>query len=168
MRLPFMLEYLPPQIHLVLITREDPQLPLARNRARGQLTELRAADLRFTAEEATSFLNKVMQLDLSPADIEALEARTEGWIAGLQLSALAIQGYTAGQSTHDPTPFIQAFSGSHHYVLDYLVEEVLQQQPAHVQTFLTHTACLEQLSAPLCEALLIDADVSGTGNVGLS
>ena len=120
--LTFLLEHLPPQMHLVITTREDPHLPLARLRARGQLTELRAADLRFTPAEAAEFLNRVMGLNLSEEDIATLETRTEGWIAGLQLAALSMQGRS------DAASFIQAFTGSHRFVLDYLVEEVLQHQ----------------------------------------
>ncbi len=120
--LTFLLEHLPPQMHLVIATREDPNLPLARLRARGQLTELRVADLRFTPSEAAEFLNQVMGLNLSAEDIAALETRTEGWIAGLQLARdISMQGHK------DATSFIQSFTGSHHFVLDYLVEEVLQQ-----------------------------------------
>ena len=122
--LAFLLEHLPPQMHLVIATREDPPLPLARLRVRGQLTELRAADLRFTPAEAAEFLNQVMGLNLSAEDIAALETRTEGWIAGLQLAALSMQGRS------DTASFIESFTGSHHFVLDYLLEEVLQQQPA--------------------------------------
>ena len=118
--LTFLLEHLPPQMHLVITTREDPHLPLARLRARGQLTELRAADLRFTPAEAAEFLNQVMGLNLSAEDIAALETRTEGWIAGLQLAAISMQGH------QDAASFIQSFTGSHHFVLDYLVEEVLR------------------------------------------
>jgi LuxR family transcriptional regulator, maltose regulon positive regulatory protein len=153
--LTFLLEHLPPQMHLVITTREDPQLPLARLRARGQLTELRAADLRFTAAEAAEFLNPMMGLNLAAADIAALEARTEGWIAGLQLAALSMQGQT------DVTGFIQSFTGSHKFVLDYLVEEVLHQQSENVQTFLLRTSILDRLCGPLCEALLLDPSVSG-------
>src|SRR6266480_5199070 len=127
--LTFLLEHLPPQMHLVIATREDPQLPLARLRARGQLTELRATDLRFTPPEAAEFLNQGMGLNLSAEDITALEARTEGWIAGLQLAAISMQGH------QDAAGFITSFTGSHHFVLDYLVEEVLQQQSESVQTF---------------------------------
>src|SRR5215472_2981571 len=128
--LTYLIEHLPPQVHLVLATRQDPQLPLARLRARGQMTELRAADLRFTPAEAAAFLTQVIGLHLSAEDITALDARTEGWIAGLQLAALSLQGH------HDATRFIQSFTGSHQFVLDYLVEEVLHQQPEHIQTFL--------------------------------
>ena len=125
--LTFLLEHLPPQMHLVIATREDPHLPLARLRARGQLTELRAANLRFTPAEAAEFLNQVMGLNLSVEDIAALENRTEGWIAGLQLAVISMQGH------QDTASFIQSFTKSHHFVLDYLLEEVLQQQQASVQ-----------------------------------
>ena len=145
--LTFLLEHLPPQMHLVITTREDPQLPLARLRARGQLTELRAADLRFTPAEAADFLNQVMGLNLSAEDIAALETRTEGWIAGLQLAALSMQG------REDIASFIQAFTGSHRFVLDYLVEEVLQHQPEHIRSFLLQTAILDRFCAPLCNAV---------------
>ena len=121
--LTFLLEHLPPQMHLIITTREDPHLPLARLRARGQLTELRAADLRFTPAETAEFLNRVMGLTLSAEDIAALETRTEGWIAGLQLAALSMQG------SKDVSGFIREFTGDHRYIVDYLVEEVLQNQP---------------------------------------
>jgi LuxR family maltose regulon positive regulatory protein len=150
-----LVEHLPLQMHLVISTREDPQLPLVRLRARGQLTELRAADLRFTPAEAAEFLQEVMGLHLSADDIAALETRTEGWIAGLQLAALSLQGVP------DPTRLIQSFTGSHQFVLDYLVEEVLEQQPDHLQTFLLQTSILERLCGPLCEAVVLDPAVSG-------
>ncbi len=153
--LTFLLEHLPPQMHLVIATREDPHLPLARLRARGQLTELRAADLRFTPAEAAEFLNQVMGLNLSAEDIAALETRTEGWIAGLQLAALSMQGH------QDAASFIQSFTGSHHFVLDYLVEEVLQQQSESVQTFLLRTSILDRLCGPLCDAVLLAPSASG-------
>ena len=153
--LTFLLEHLPPQMHLVIATREDPHLPLARLRARGQLTELRAADLRFTPAEAAEFLNQVMGLNLSAEDIAALETRTEGWIAGLQLAAISMQGH------QDAASFIKSFTGSHHFVLDYLVEEVLQQQPESVQTFLLRTSILDRLCGPLCDAVLLDPSASG-------
>jgi len=143
----FLLENVPPQMHLVFATREDPQLPLARLRSQNQLTELRAADLRFTSSEATEFLNQVMGLDLSAEDIAALENRTEGWIAGLQLAAISLQG------KEDTTNLIKSFSGSHRLVLDYLIEEVLEQQSESVQTFLLQTAILERLNGSLCDAL---------------
>jgi len=157
--LTFLLEHLPHQMHLVIATREDPHLPLARLRARGQLTELRAADLRFTPSEAADFLNQVMGLNLSAEDIASLETRTEGWIAGLQFAALSMQGH------QDVTSFIQSFTGSHRFVLDYLVEEVLGQQPESVQTFLLRTSILDRLCGPLCEAVLGSPSVSGQETV---
>jgi LuxR family maltose regulon positive regulatory protein len=146
-------------MHLVIATREAPSLPLARLRARGQLTELRAADLRFTPAEAAEFLNRVMDLNLSAEDIAALETRTEGWIAGLQLAALSMQG------REDITSFIQAFTGSHHFVLDYLVEEVLQQQSESIRTFLLRTSILDRMCGPLCDAVLGSPSPSGQETV---
>ena len=145
--LSFLIDHLPPTMHLAIITREDPALPLARLRARGQLTELRAADLRFTPGEAAAFLNQVMGLELTAEEVAALEKRTEGWIAGLQMAALSMRGRS------DTTAFIDAFTGSHHFVLDYLLEEVLSRQPQNVQDFLLQTAILDQLSGPLCDAV---------------
>ncbi|HLC02224.1 MAG TPA: LuxR C-terminal-related transcriptional regulator [Anaerolineales bacterium] len=159
--LTFLLEHLPPQMHLVIATREDPDLPLARLRARGQLTELRAADLRFTPTEAAGFLNQVMGLSLSAEDISALETRTEGWIAALQFAALALRGPLSMQGQKDATGFIQSFTGSHHFVLDYLVEEVLQQQSENVQTFLLRTSILDRMCSSLCDAVLLDPSASG-------
>ena len=153
--LTFLLKHLPPQMHLVIITREDPHLPLTRLRARGQLTELRAADLRFTPAEAAEFLNQVMGLNLPAEAITALEARTEGWIAGMQLAALSMQGQ------QDTAGFIKSFTGSHHFVLDYLIEEVLHQQPEAIQTFLLRTSILDRLCGPLCDAVLGSASPSG-------
>ncbi len=153
--LTFLLTHLPPQMHLVITTREDPQLPLARLRARGQLTELRATDLRFTPSEAAEFLNQLMGLNLSEEDIAALDKRTEGWIAGLQLAALSMQGH------QDATSFIQAFTGSHHFVLDYLVEEVLGQQSESIQTFLLRTSILDCMCGALCDAVLGSPSASG-------
>jgi LuxR family maltose regulon positive regulatory protein len=153
--LTFLVEHLPPQMHLVIATREDPHLPLARLRVRGQLTELRAADLRFTPAEAAEFLNQVMGLTLSAEDIAALETRTEGWIAGLQMAALSMQGRS------DTASFIQAFTGSHRFVLDYLVEEVLQRQPERVRSFLLQTSILDRLSGPLCDAVTEREDGKG-------
>jgi LuxR family maltose regulon positive regulatory protein len=153
--LTFLLEHLPPQMHLVIATREDPQLPLARLRARDQLTELRAADLRFTSSEAVGFLNQVMGLNLSAEDIAALETRTEGWIAGLQLAAISMQGHK------DTTGFVKSFTGGHHFVMDYLVEEVLQQQSESVQAFLLRTSILDRMCGPLCDAVLLDASAPG-------
>ena len=151
--LTFLLEHLPPQMHLVIATREDPQFPLARLRARGQLTELRAANLRFTPAEAAEFLNQAMSLQLSAEDIAALEARTEGWITGLQLAALALQGSLSMQGQPDTTSFIRSFTGSHRFILDYLVEEVLQRQPERVSSFLLQTSILDQLCGTLCDAV---------------
>lgn len=153
--LTFLLEHLPPQMRLVIATREDPQLPLARLRGGDQLTELRVTDLRFTPSEAAGFLNQAMGLNLSVEDIDALETRTEGWIAGLQLAAISMQGHK------DTTSFVKSFTGSHHFVMDYLVEEVLQQQSESVQTFLLRTSILDRLCGPLCDALLLDASASG-------
>lgn len=144
----FLLEHLPTTLHLVLATREDPQLPLARLRARGQLNEIRVADLRFSLAESGEFLRKVMGLQLPDQAIAKLEARTEGWIAGLQLAALSLQG----QSDH--TSFIETFSGQHQFILDYLLEEVLQHQSAEIQTFLVQTSMLERMCGPLCDAVL--------------
>ena len=143
----FLLEHLPPQMHLVISTREDPQFHIGRLRARGHLIELRATDLRFTPSEAAAFLNQVMDLNLSTDEITALETRTEGWITGLQLAALSMQG------RKDIPGFIRAFAGDNRYVLDYLVEEVLQRQPDHVRSFLLQTSILNRLTGPLCDAV---------------
>ena len=151
----FLVEHQPPQMHLVIATREDPPLPLARLRAHGQLTEVRAADLRFTPAEAAHFLNRIVGLNLRDVDIAALEARTEGWIAGLQLAALSMQGRA------DAAGFIKSFTGSHHFVLDYLVEEVLKQQSESIQTFLLRTSILDRLCGPLCDAVLCSPSASG-------
>jgi LuxR family maltose regulon positive regulatory protein len=148
--LAFLLDHRPSQMHLILLTRADPPLPLSRLRARSQLTEIRAADLRFTSDEAADFLNQVMGLNLSAEDIAALEARTEGWIAGLQLAALSLQGHDAQSLSN----FIAAFTGSHHYIVDYLAEEVLNRQPDFVRDFLLQTSILDRLTGPLCDAVL--------------
>src|SRR5437588_1426780 len=153
--LTLLLEHLPPHLHLVIATREDPALPLARLRVGGQLTEVRAVDLRFTPSEAAAFLNQVMGLDLSAEDIARLSTRTEGWIAGLQLAAISMQGQ------QDTASFIKSFTGSHHFVLDYLVEEVLGQQSESVQTFLLRTSILDRFCGPLCDAVVLDPSVSG-------
>lgn len=153
--LAFLVERLPPQMHLVIATREDPSLPLARLRVRGRLTELRATDLQFTPAEATEFLNRVMGLNLSDGDIAALEARTEGWIAGLQLAALSMQGQ------QDAASFIKSFTGSHRFVLDYLIEEVLGQQSEKIQAFLLRTSILDSMCGSLCDAVLLDPSTSG-------
>lgn len=158
----FLLDHLPPQVTVAMTTRADPPLPLSRLRARGQLLEVRAADLRFTAEEADAFLNQVMGLRLEPAHVTALEERTEGWAAGLQLAALSARGHTT-TSTGDAASgavaaFVEAFSGSHRFVLDYLLEEVLATQPDPVRTFLLDTSILEQLTGPLCDAVTGERD----------
>ncbi|MBW7881960.1 MAG: helix-turn-helix transcriptional regulator, partial [Caldilineaceae bacterium] len=145
--LTFLLEHLPPQLHLVIATREDPRLPLSRLRARGQMTELRASDLRFTPSEAAIFLNDAMGLDLSAGEVASLETRTEGWIVGLQLAALSMQG------REDVSGFIAAFAGDNRYIVDYLVEEVLQRQPARIRSFLLQTSILRRLSGSLCDAV---------------
>ncbi|MBA3641774.1 MAG: tetratricopeptide repeat protein [Acidobacteria bacterium] len=143
----FLLDHLPPQLHLVIASRADPPLPLARLRAHGESIELRASDLRFTSEEAAAFLNDVMGLDLSAGDVAALETRTEGWIAGLQLAALSMQ-------RRDDVPgFIRAFASDDRYIVDFLVEEVLQRQPERVRSFLLQTSVLDRLSGPLCDAV---------------
>jgi LuxR family maltose regulon positive regulatory protein len=153
--LTFLLEHLPPQLRVVIATREDPQLPLARLRARDELTELRVTDLRFTPSEAARFLNQAMGLVLSPEDIAALDSRTEGWIAGLQLAAISMRGHK------DSAEFVKSFTGSHHFVMDYLVEEVLQQQSESVQSFLLRTSILDRMCGPLCDAVLLDGTTSG-------
>jgi LuxR family maltose regulon positive regulatory protein len=155
--LAFLIEHLPPQMHLVIATREDPHLPLARLRVRGQVTELRAANLRFTPTEAAEFLNQMMGLNLSAEDVAALETRTEGWIAGLQLAALSMQGQ------RDAASFIKAFTGSHHFVLDYLMEEVLGQQSEDVQNFLFRTSILNRMCGSLCDAVLRSDAPSASG-----
>ena len=155
--LAFLVEHQPLQMHMVMATREDPSLPLARLRARGQLTELRATDLQFTPAEATEFLNRVMNLNLAAEDIASLESRTEGWIAGLQLAALSMQGH----ASRDSASFIRSFTGSHRFVLDYLIEEVLGQQSEKIQTFLLRTSILDRMCGSLCDAVLLDPSTSG-------
>jgi len=144
----FLLDHLPPAVHLVIAGRTDPPLPVSRLRVRGRVTEVRTAELRFTAEEAAAFLNRVMGLDLSPADVATLDARTEGWIASLQLAALSMQG------RQDKQAFIAAFSGSHRHVIDYLVDEVMSRQSETVQAFLRWSSILERFCASLCDAVL--------------
>lgn len=145
-----LLDRLPPRMHLVIATRHDPSLPLARMRGRGEMNEIRQEDLRFSAEEAATFLNRSMGLRLAPAEIATLEERTEGWITGLQLAALSMQGRDAAAISR----FIGGFSGRYHFILDYLTDEVLQRQPQPVQTFLMQTAILDRLCGPLCDAVL--------------
>ncbi|MNU89262.1 HTH-type transcriptional regulator MalT [compost metagenome] len=146
--LSYLIEHMPPQMHLVMTTRTDPRLSLARLRVRGQLTELRAADLRFTPSETAEFLIRETGLTLTAEHITALATRTEGWAAGLQLAAISMQG------SEDIGSFIQSFTGSHRFVTDYLMEEVLEQQPEHVQDFLLGTSILDRLCGPLCDAVL--------------
>ena len=150
--LTFLLEHLPPGLHLVLASRSDPPLALARLRARGQLAELRADDLRFTADEAAALLRGALGADLPDAAVAALAARTEGWAAGLQLAGLSLRGQA------DVAGFVAAFSGSHRYVLDYLAGEVLDRQPEDMREFLLETSVLERLSGPLCDAVTGRAD----------
>ena len=143
----FLLDHLPPGLHVAIASRADPALPLARLRARGELAEIRAAELRFTPDEAAAYLNGLMGLQLTARDVTVLEARTEGWIAALQLAALSMQG------REDVAGFIHGFAGDDRYVVDYLAEEVLQRQPDRVQTFLLQTSVLGRLSGPLCDAV---------------
>ena len=143
----FLLDHLPAYAGVAITTRADPPLPVTRLRTRGELLELRAADLRFTQGEAAAFLNDVMGLDLEPGHVDALESRTEGWAAGLQLAALSLR------NRGDTGEVIAAFTGSHRFVLDYLVDEVLNSQPEQARTFLLDTAVLGQLTGPLCDAL---------------
>ncbi len=146
----FLLGNLPPQVTLAIGTRADPPLPIARLRARGELVEVRASDLRFTSGEAELFLNEVMGLALEPDHVTALESRTEGWAAGLQLAGLAARGRNA---TGDVADFVDAFTGSHRFVLDYLLDDVLHNQPPDVRAFLLDTSVLHELTGPLCDAV---------------
>ena len=154
----FLLEHQPAQLHLVITTREDPPIPLSRWRARGQLTEIREHDLRFTASEAAELLNGMMDLKLTPEQLEMLGSKTEGWISGLHLAALSLQGQA------DVDGFVHAFAGSNRFILDYLIEEVFQQQPPDVREFLLQTAVLEELTAPLCDAVMVDGEKSGSSS----
>ena len=148
----FLIEHLPENLRVVLATRSDPPIPLMRLRVRGQLAELRAADLRFTVDEVAEFLNGVMNLSLSSDEVAALEARSEGWIAGLQLAALSLQG------RQDVHAFIESFAGSNRFIVDYLTEEILQRQPQEVRSFLLDTSILDKLSGPLCDAVTLRQD----------
>ena len=144
----FLLDHLPPTLHLVVASREDPPLPLPRLRARRQLVEVRAADLGFSVEEATALLGGSMGLGLAEAQVATLVERTEGWAAGLQLAGLALR------DRPDPAAFVAAFTGGHRLVADYLMAEVLERQPASTRRFLLATSVLDRLCAPLCDALL--------------
>jgi LuxR family maltose regulon positive regulatory protein len=143
----FLLEHLPPQAHLVISTRVDPALPLSRMRARGEVVEIRAADLRFTSDEAAFYLNEINALALDATDVEVLESRTEGWAAALQLAALSLQG------KEDATEFISGFAGDDRFVVDYFADEVLDRQPPDVRAFLLGTSVLDELTASLCDAV---------------
>jgi LuxR family maltose regulon positive regulatory protein len=158
----FLLEHCPKTFHLVIASRSDPPLPLARLRARGQMVELRAADLRFTVTEVAQFLNDVMDLHLDAGSVAVLEVRTEGWIAGLQMAALSMR------DRKDLTGFIEGFSGTNRYILDYLLEEVLASQPPEIQHFLLYTSVLERLTAPLCDFLLTMDETPQLGDAGVS
>jgi LuxR family transcriptional regulator, maltose regulon positive regulatory protein len=155
--LAWLVERLPAGLHLIIVTRADPALPLGRLRAKGDLTELHADDLRFTPDEIAAFLNQTMGLDLTAADLAALEARTEGWIASLQLAALALQDHP------DRAGFIHTFTGTNRYIVDYLAAEVLAHQPAEMQTFLLYTSILDRMCGPLCEAVLGLSAPTGSG-----
>jgi LuxR family maltose regulon positive regulatory protein len=146
----FLLDHLPDHLHLLVATRSDPPLPLSRLRSRGQLMEVRAADLRFAPAEAREFLNEVMGLHLTEGDVRALEGRTEGWIAGLQLAALSLRGLS---DREEVVEFIGAFTGSNRFVIDYLVDEVLAGQGTDVRDFLLRTAVLDRLTGSLCDAV---------------
>jgi LuxR family maltose regulon positive regulatory protein len=148
----YLLDHLPPRLRLVISSRSDPPLPLARLRGRGELAELRATDLRFNPDETSALLRDAWGLDLTPHAIAALEARTEGWAVGLQLAALSLR------ERADPNTFLTELVGTHRFILDYLSEEVLEQQPERVQAFLLQTAILDRLCGPLCDAITGDAD----------
>jgi ATP/maltotriose-dependent transcriptional regulator MalT len=148
----FLLDNIPPGLHIIITTRSDPPLHLGLRRGRGQISEIRSADLRFTHDETAAFINHIMQLALTQEDVASLAQRTEGWIAGLQLAVLSLQQQT------DKHAFVAAFAGDDRYVMDYLLEEVIQRQPAEIQMFLLQTSCLERLSGPLCQAVTAQAD----------
>ncbi|GCE29970.1 LuxR family transcriptional regulator [Dictyobacter alpinus] len=150
--LAYLVEHTPPHLHVIIATRTDPALPLARMRARGQLCEVRVAQLQFLPEETSAFLHTVMELDLSAEECATLQNRTEGWIAGLQLAALSLRGRV------DVQQFLGEFTGSHRHIIDYLTEEVLARQPEAVQSFLLRTALLDRFTSPLCNAVTGSAD----------
>ncbi|HEY9075891.1 MAG TPA: tetratricopeptide repeat protein [Anaerolineaceae bacterium] len=149
----YLLDHLPPNLTVVVLTRSDPPLQLARRRGKGELLELRALDLRFNLLETTFYLNQLMKLNLEAADVAALQNRTEGWIVGLQMAAVAMRSSGSADQLGDPHAFITAFTGDDRYIADYLIEEVLQRQPESIQTFLLQTSVLEQFNAPLCDAV---------------
>ena len=146
----FLLEHAPPNLHLVVLTRADPPFPLPRLHVRELMTEIRDRDLRFTPTEMTAFLNSLHRLNLPAEQITALESRTEGWVAGVQLAALSLLGCSAERTAQ----FITDFSGSHHYIVDYLFDEVVSRQPDDVREFLLQTSVLDRMCAPLCDAIL--------------
>lgn len=150
----FLLDNAPPRFHLVLLGRADPPFSLARLRSRGQMTEIRQEELRFTHDETQHFLQQLMSVDLSETAISALEERTEGWAAGLQMAALALQEPSSSGGRAEAEQFIANFSGSHRYIFDYLAEEALSRRPSGTRAFLLQTAVLERLCAPLCDAVL--------------
>ncbi|MFC1879290.1 LuxR C-terminal-related transcriptional regulator [Chloroflexota bacterium] len=145
----FLIENQPPQLHLVIVSREDPPLNLSLLRGRGEITEIRLADLRFDIQESKKLLNDTMGLKLTSAQVEILEAKTEGWVSGLQLAAISLQG------SSDIDAFVTSFAGNNRYILDYLIEQVFQQQPESIQNFLLQTSILDQMTAPLCDAILL-------------
>jgi LuxR family transcriptional regulator, maltose regulon positive regulatory protein len=151
----FLLEHRPPALRVILITRNNPAILLARWRGRGELTEIRAEALRFTADETETFLNRLMNLNVSAEEVSALESRTEGWIAGLQMAALALEGTLALQGQEDRHTLMAAFTGGHRFVGDYLTEEVFNHQPQATQAFLLATSALDRLCAPLCDAVTL-------------
>lgn len=155
-----LLDHMPPRLHLVILTRADPPFPLAKLRVRRQLVEIRAADLRFTLAEATTFLHEQIGHALTPADMAVLDQHTEGWIAGLHLAALSLQQL----GTTHTSDFVAAFNGSNRFVVDYLVDEVIGQLPGHIQTFVLSTSILERLCAPLCDAVVGIASIDTNGN----
>jgi LuxR family maltose regulon positive regulatory protein len=152
--LSFFIEHAPAQFHLILASRTDPPLPLALMRGRGQLLDIRLNDLRFSNEDANAFLNLGMGLNLEDRAVHALNGKAEGWAAGLQMAALSLQEAAVSQDRQRVEDFIASFSGSNRYILDYLIEEILNQQPAEIQNFLLKTSILDRLCGPLCDALL--------------
>ena len=155
----YLVDHMPPTLAVVVATRADPPLPIARLRAEGQLTEIRQAELRFTPEEAADFLHRAMGLELTEEQVVALTGRTEGWVAGLQMAAASLR------QRDDVEAFIDTFAGSHRYIMDYLMEEVLHRQPPELQTFLLQTSILDRMSAPLCDAVLLQGPPAGSQSV---
>jgi LuxR family maltose regulon positive regulatory protein len=149
----FLLERQPPQMHLAIVSRQDPPVQLSLLRGRGQITEIRQRDLRFTLKETTAFLNQVIMLNLQASDVAALDAHTEGWITGLQMAALALQPRMAGGEADSVSRFIGRFSGRHHFILDYLTDQVLRHQPEPIYKFLLATCILDRMCGPLCDVL---------------